>query len=448
MDYDYWAKAGQRGKGAELDAAADRDTPNYPARPEWYFLFLFQLLKYFEGPLVEVGTVYIPNGVGVLLALLPLLGYGPLRKFGHFVGILVVVALIICAGLLTGKALMDDRPEGIVFGLLKNSDPKLLKDAEEFQKSVHAAEVKAKRACQLAMAGTPVEGGHMLMRNDPFTAGQELFKTKCASCHNFTRLDSDKDMHGEYRFESMTTGTKASDLGDFGKKTWILGLLKDPLGAKHFGLVKRPLLEDGKPKKDAKNRIILQQAFDGMDEWRKDILYVRTEEKWNDAEIAAQEKDFEDIADWLIDQAKPRDQRDMKLVDLGQKAFFNGEKNKCSGCHKVEKGQPVEGKKDKWTFEKAGASTGPDLSNYASADWIRGMILSPYHRSRYGKNNLMPVFRNLDAPGAEVFLDDLRGAAKDLPNDMIQHLTDIEREMIIRWMLRDYRPVFGGAPPK
>ncbi|MFT7582017.1 MAG: ubiquinol-cytochrome c reductase cytochrome b subunit, partial [Myxococcota bacterium] len=36
--------------GVGLDAPADASS-NYEARPEWYFLFLFQLLKFFEGPL-------------------------------------------------------------------------------------------------------------------------------------------------------------------------------------------------------------------------------------------------------------------------------------------------------------------------------------------------------------------------------------------------------------
>src|ERR1043166_7456842 len=83
-DYEYWAKAGQRGKGADLDAAADRDTANYPARPEWYFLFLFQLLKYFPGDYAIFGTVIIPNGVMVILVLLPLLGIGFLRPIGYW----------------------------------------------------------------------------------------------------------------------------------------------------------------------------------------------------------------------------------------------------------------------------------------------------------------------------------------------------------------------------
>ena len=106
-----WAKAGRKGWGANLDAPADRDTPDYPARPEWYFLFLFQLLKYFEGDQVLVGTVFIPNGVMVLLFLLPLLGIGRMRKFGHFFGIVVVVGLLAAVAMLTVLAFAEDSPE-------------------------------------------------------------------------------------------------------------------------------------------------------------------------------------------------------------------------------------------------------------------------------------------------------------------------------------------------
>jgi menaquinol-cytochrome c reductase cytochrome b/c subunit len=40
-------------------------------KPEWYFMFLFQLLKYFQGPLIPIGTVVIPTVVVILLLLLP-----------------------------------------------------------------------------------------------------------------------------------------------------------------------------------------------------------------------------------------------------------------------------------------------------------------------------------------------------------------------------------------
>jgi len=53
-----------------LDAVADPTDSTYVPRPEWYFLSLFQMLKYFPGPLEPVATMVIPGlVVGGLLAL-------------------------------------------------------------------------------------------------------------------------------------------------------------------------------------------------------------------------------------------------------------------------------------------------------------------------------------------------------------------------------------------
>ncbi len=51
-----------------LEDVADPTNANYDPRPEWYFLFLFQLLKYFQGPFEIIGTFVIPT-VGILLLL-------------------------------------------------------------------------------------------------------------------------------------------------------------------------------------------------------------------------------------------------------------------------------------------------------------------------------------------------------------------------------------------
>ena len=54
-----------------LEAPADPTASGYIPRPEWYFLGLFQLLKYFSGRLEVVGAIVIPGAVMTLLALLP-----------------------------------------------------------------------------------------------------------------------------------------------------------------------------------------------------------------------------------------------------------------------------------------------------------------------------------------------------------------------------------------
>ena len=68
-------------RGAPLEARANPADTSYTPRPEWYFLFLFQLLKYFPGRLEVVGVVIIPTLAILLLLGLPLLDRSPRRYF-------------------------------------------------------------------------------------------------------------------------------------------------------------------------------------------------------------------------------------------------------------------------------------------------------------------------------------------------------------------------------
>lgn len=54
-----------------LGRLADPTDTTYIPRPEWYFLFLFQLLKFFEGKMEVVGAVILPNLAIVGLFLVP-----------------------------------------------------------------------------------------------------------------------------------------------------------------------------------------------------------------------------------------------------------------------------------------------------------------------------------------------------------------------------------------
>jgi ubiquinol-cytochrome c reductase cytochrome b subunit len=54
-----------------LEAAADPNAAGYVPRPEWYFLWFFQLLKYFGGSFEVVGVVLVPAGLIVLLLAVP-----------------------------------------------------------------------------------------------------------------------------------------------------------------------------------------------------------------------------------------------------------------------------------------------------------------------------------------------------------------------------------------
>ncbi len=66
--------------GAELGPKADPTTTTYTPRPEWYFFFLFELLRVVKPPeLVVLATVGIPTICLVLLLLLPFIDRGPER---------------------------------------------------------------------------------------------------------------------------------------------------------------------------------------------------------------------------------------------------------------------------------------------------------------------------------------------------------------------------------
>ena len=67
--------------GAEQGPKADPTTTTYVPRPEWYFFFLFELLRVIKPPeLVPVATIIIPTICMVLLLLLPFYDRGPERR--------------------------------------------------------------------------------------------------------------------------------------------------------------------------------------------------------------------------------------------------------------------------------------------------------------------------------------------------------------------------------
>jgi len=66
--------------GAELGPKADPTSTTYVPRPEWYFFFLFELLRIIKPPeLVFIATVGIPTICMVLLFLLPFIDRNPER---------------------------------------------------------------------------------------------------------------------------------------------------------------------------------------------------------------------------------------------------------------------------------------------------------------------------------------------------------------------------------
>ena len=67
--------------GAELGPKADPTTTSYTPRPEWYFYFLFEVLRVIKPPaLVPLATIGVPTICMILLFLLPFYDRNPERR--------------------------------------------------------------------------------------------------------------------------------------------------------------------------------------------------------------------------------------------------------------------------------------------------------------------------------------------------------------------------------
>src|SRR5688572_30426976 len=85
--------------GAELGPKADPTTTTYTPRPEWYFFFLFELLRVVKpAELTPIATIGIPTIALVLLLLLPFYDRNAerdprKRPVATTAGIMVVIAM-------------------------------------------------------------------------------------------------------------------------------------------------------------------------------------------------------------------------------------------------------------------------------------------------------------------------------------------------------------------
>lgn len=194
--------------GANLDAPADPSSSDYPARPEWYFLSLFQMLKLFPGDREVIGTIVIPTAIMVVMLLVPLFDRVLPNRLAHFLSCCFVFALVGAAGYLTYAAWKADANDA------------------QFQVSRRKADAARERATVLANdpdVGVPPDGANYVLLRDPLTHGGAVLRDKCLGCHVF---------------DGKGVGAQsAADLKDFGSRAWLRGLLENPRSPTYFGKV-------------------------------------------------------------------------------------------------------------------------------------------------------------------------------------------------------------------
>jgi ubiquinol-cytochrome c reductase cytochrome b subunit len=190
------------GHGVPLEAPAD-PASGYDARPEWYFLPLFEMLKYFHGPMEQVVSLGAPLVVFGFLALLPFVDRGADRSPKLRIKFLAVLG--------TGLAATV-----VLIVLAKQSDGR----DKALQARIHAAEAQALRARELARAGVPTAGGTAVYENEPFFAERKLFGERCAGCH----------VGNERKGPLLAAG--------YNSRAWIRQFLANPDAPENYGLTK------------------------------------------------------------------------------------------------------------------------------------------------------------------------------------------------------------------
>jgi ubiquinol-cytochrome c reductase cytochrome b subunit len=336
--------AGPQG-GAELGAPAD-PTENYSAaRPEWYFLFLFQFLKYFPGESEIIGAMIIPGLVMGMLALMPFIGRW---KLGHRFNIAFIFGILIGIGVLTVQAWLEDRG---------NADYRL---------AVADADQKAERVKELAqIQGIGPAGAVQLLRDDPKTRGAALFKVKCASCHRYDGHDGTG--------KSVADAATAADLGTFGTRDWIRGMLTEPAGPKSFGATQNSA------------EVGARFTAGKMAEWVKDNIATKK----------VTEKELDAVVEFLasLSEHKQVGTLDNEKITTGRNLFaqgFGAVSESCFDCHVMKLAVDLEGN---FADESPRIAPGaPELSGYGSAQWLREFIGNPGDKRFYSSHNAMPAF--------------------------------------------------------
>jgi ubiquinol-cytochrome c reductase cytochrome b subunit len=337
--------------GAELGAPANPAENYSAARPETYFLFLFQLLKYLEKFSPIVGAIIIPGFVMLTLFLMPFVGRWEL---GHRFNVVWTMALLVGAGALTGLAWRDDHNGSTEY-------------SQHYLAAVADAESQAERAVQLAGAptGIPPTGALELLRNDPKIQGPKLFREHCAACHSHAAPGDSADPSQQVIVEKPT----AANLWGFGGREWVAGVL-DPAqiaGPNYFGNTAH---------KEGDMVTFVNEKFGA------EALAALDEAARNDIKEKTKKVTYALAAE----AGQLKEQFPQEWITEGREAIVST--FECTNCHK---------------FHDDGAlGSAPDLTGWGSREWLTGIISNPEHERFYpSTNDRMPAFaKNPDDPAA------------------------------------------------
>ncbi len=240
--------------GAPLEERANPADTSYTPKPEWYFLFLFQLLKYFPGELEVIGVVLLPTVALVVLLLLPVIDRSSLRHFSSRPIIIAITGILLVGAIfLTVQAVREAPPPVEVFG----GDQTAVLYAENCA-GCHGPEINAPSGTNLhTIIAQGKHEGMPAWTADLTTdeidalagfvlspAGSELFTTNCTACHEAPelvagdpqRLSSALDQGKEFAQHSDQDIPEWDEVLNREERTALLNFLIAPDGRRLFAI--------------------------------------------------------------------------------------------------------------------------------------------------------------------------------------------------------------------
>jgi len=315
--------------GNELGSPRDPIDAYAAARPDWYFVGLYQFAHYFPGNLKIVPIFIVP---GLLVLLFLAMPFWAGKKIGHAVNLVLTLGLLAAvAGLTIESKRVDARDAGVQASL-----------ADEEEVAIRVKEL-------IHSKGIPADGALALLWDDPQTQGPRLFKQHCASCHDH----ADAAGNG-----ILAEKPSAPNLFGFASVEWLTGFT-DPKQIAHapaavtktdrpkyFGATK---LKDGDMVKFVKDNLKELKKDAGVKEYKKMIAALAAESSRKPGE-------------------KPSAEALQSIEDFT-----------CTDCHRFH--------------GKGKAKAAPDLAGYGSREWLIGIISDPTQKTFYGAtNDRMPAY--------------------------------------------------------